>query len=55
MRGLKCLGWVVGALATGTGGVMLGVVIGWHGAGPAVAVAGLIAALWMIEKAEKVW
>lgn len=55
MRGLKCFGWVVGALVVGAGGVVLGVVAGWHGAGPGIAVTGLIAALWMVEKAGGVW
>ena len=55
MRLLRATGWVMGGLVLGTGSLVAGAWLGLSGGGPGVALLGSIGALWMTDRAERVW
>ena len=55
MRLVRAIGWVTGALVLGTGSLAAGAWLGPAGGGPGIALLGIIGALWMTDRAERVW
>lgn len=55
MRALRGVSWMLGAVAVGTGGLILGAILGYEGAGPAVALACMAGALGMANRGLELW
>lgn len=55
MRALRGMAWMLGGAAVGTGGLILGAILGYEGAGPAVALACMAAALGMANRGLGLW
>lgn len=55
MRLVRATGWIMGGLVLGTAALVAGAWLGTEGGGPAIALLGLIGAMWMTDRGMGVW
>lgn len=55
MRFLRGLAWIIGAVALGTGGLLLGAALWRQGIGPVLACFFIAAAVCMADKGMETW
>lgn len=55
MSFIKAVGKIVGGVALGTGGLVLGATLGWGGIGPLVAIVSIMGAIVLVDSGVQSW